>query len=752
MPVRVLHVIDHLAHGGAELLVRNIVENIDDEAVEAFVCALRTNPAAISIKGRVINLKYHRYDFRSIFAVAGLCKEHDIDILHAHLGKSIITCLLANFICKRPVIIHEHGGIFRKGLSFSIYRLLLRLLHHRAAGVIANSQTTARRLVKVAGVDADKVEVIYNTIGFDELEASEVLRSGSREKLGILQKDIVVGFVGRLHHLKGVDILIEAFSLLLRQSADYLLVLAGDGPQRKSLEALAARLGIGERVKFLGMCDNVAEVMAAFDIGVVPSRQESFGLVAAELMRMKIPVVSSGEEGLAELVSDGVTGLVTRRNVAEEICRCVQRLADNADLRQRLADAAYAFSGQFGIKEYLHKLRKVYESAWLRKGARMRHICVLGSFSGRNKGDLAILRSQLVQLQRRARDELAVYIFTKDPGWMREYLRDLIAGGLGERKVHIRILRSLTAYIGPKTFPVLARCNKIIIGGGGLFFGQRLFDISFSHLLNLFIITLWLKLLGKEVMVYAVGCSHLDSKLACWMTKIVLNNAKMVSVRDELSKRILSECADKEIMLGGDPSFLLKPKKTARVERIVELWPQGKKILLSLHEYIFIRKKLPEHENVLKQFLVQVYEFAEHNGYSVLTYTNYTNQKFASKIAKLCGKSARTMLKGENHLLPEELIYLLSRVDFVVATQMHVGISAYLAEVPFISLVYDDKVEEFNKRIGNRNYLYLAEMGNNLKVADALTRAGGGEAIARDQLIQMESERLVELLTDFIWS
>jgi len=382
----------------------------------------------------------------------------------------------------------------------------------------------------------------------------------------------------------------------------------------------------------------------------------------------------------------------------------------------------------------------------------MRHICVLGSFSGRNKGDLAILRSQLVQLQRRARDELAVYIFTKDPGWMREYLRDLIAGGLGERKVHIRILRSLTAYIGPKTFPVLARCDKIIIGGGGLFFDHRLFDISFSHLLNLFLVVRWIKLLGKEVMINAAGWSYLGSRLGRWMTRIILNNAGVVSVRDELSRRIFRECTDKEIVLGADPTFLLEPKKTARVERIIESWPEGKKILLSLHEHIFLRKELPEHENVLKQFLVQVYEFAEHNGYSVLTYTNYTNQKFATKIAGLCGKSARTMLEGENHLLPEEIIYLFSKVDFVIATQMHAGIFAYLAWVPLMSLIYDDKVEEFNRRIGNQNYLHIAQIADNQKVSKALTRAANGKAISVDTSVRADSEELVELLNEFVWS
>ena len=370
MPVRILFVIDHLAHGGAELLVKNIVENIDDEEFKVLVCALRTNPNAISIKGGVISLKYHRSDPRSIFGVARLCKERSIDILHAHLSKSIITCLLASYICKRPVIIHEHGGIFRKGLSFSIYRFMLRLFNYRAAKIIANSKATAQRLVEVAGVDADKVEVIYNAIEFDSFETSQAIRIRSREKLGISQKDVVIGFVGRLHPLKGADILIEAFSLLLRQSADYFLVLAGGGPQRKSLETLVAQVGIGGRVKFLGMSDNVAEVMAAFDIGVVPSRQESFGVVAAELMRMKVPVICSGEEGLAELVTDGVTGLVTRQNMPDEICRCVQRLADDAELRQRLAEAAYEFSSRFGLKEYLNKLQDVYIKTLDRERAR----------------------------------------------------------------------------------------------------------------------------------------------------------------------------------------------------------------------------------------------------------------------------------------------------------------------------------------------------------------------------------------------
>jgi len=400
----------------------------------------------------------------------------------------------------------------------------------------------------------------------------------------------------------------------------------------------------------------------------------------------------------------------------------------------------------------------------------MRRITILGSFSGRNKGDLAILRSELIQLKTRATasplrgkppgGRLTVYIFTKDVPQIKEYLGDLVTDQKDKKKsfdpaqdgMNIKILRGFTSYIGPKTLPILAKSNKVIIGGGGIFFDTRLFDISFNHLLDLFIITLWLKLLGKQVMIFAVGCSHLNSRLARWMTKVVLNNAKIVSARDELSRRIFSECTDKEIVLGRGPAFLLEPKKTVRAEKIVQSWPAGKKILLSLSELMFIKKNVADPQNTLRQFLNHVSEFAEQNGYTILTYTNYTNQSFASKIAKLCGKPAQTMLKGDNHLLPEELIYLFSKFDFVIAAQMHVAIFAYLAGSALMNLIYDDKVEEFNKLIGNRNYLYLAEMDDGPKVAKILSITAAGEAIPRKASVRTGSEKLVELLNEFVWS
>ncbi len=363
MALKVLHVIDHLAFGGGQTSMRAIVENAAGNEFEYLICQLRTAPESISLNAKLITLNYGKYDPRAVFALARLCKEHKISILHAHLKKSIIICLLINCFYNIPVIVHEHGPINWEGV-FSIYRWALRILHHRAAAIIANSQFTTGELVKRAAVKKDCIEVIYNPVDFGVFDYHKFSREKSRRNFNISNGDFVVGYVGRLHPVKGVDILVRAFALLLQQSARYLLVLAGDGPQRKSLETLTRQLGIAERVRFLGMRADVPEIMATFDISVVPSRQEPFGIVPIELMRMKIPIVSSGKEGLAESVENRVTGLVTRENNPDELCLCIRTLAEDEGLRNQLVEAAYTFSEQFRPEEQIKKIERIYKQAY----------------------------------------------------------------------------------------------------------------------------------------------------------------------------------------------------------------------------------------------------------------------------------------------------------------------------------------------------------------------------------------------------
>ncbi len=361
MAMKVLHVIGSLGCGGAQVVVRQLVENVDSEQIKMFVYPLRSSEILMPIKGNVITRPYPNYDPRKFFTILSLCRKYHIDILVAHLTKPTIGCLFASFFCKSKLVIHDHGAVLGKGLDYFLYRLALKLLWRRASAFVAVSQNVADGLAQRIGIAPDRINVIANVVEFDVFDPERISPKAMREKLGICDDDIILGFVGRLNYVKGVDLLIKATALLLQRSQRYLLLLVGHGREWKPLEGLVQQLGIADRVRFLGFRNDIPEIMATFDIGIVPSRQESFGIVCLELMRMKIPVISSGVGGMAEYITNERTGLLLKENNPEEICSCIIRLSEDEQLRKNLIDAAYRLCERFSVEEYAESFQRMYE-------------------------------------------------------------------------------------------------------------------------------------------------------------------------------------------------------------------------------------------------------------------------------------------------------------------------------------------------------------------------------------------------------
>ncbi len=360
MKIRVLHVIDHLGYGGAPVVVKNIAEKLNSENIETLVCALRTNPKAMPIKTTLISLTYHKYNPFAFLAIARLCREYKIDIMHAHLQKSIISCLLAGFFCDAKIIIHEHGPIFRHGTGF-IYQLLLKLLAPKASIAIANSQATKSALNQSAGFTQESIHIVNNFIDFTRFDHTLYDRDKARDTLGIAENKIVVGFVGRLDRCKGTDLLINAAAILCKKDQRYCFVIVGEGAQRKQLEQLVFRSGLKEEIIFTGLCKNPAEVMSAFDIAVIPSRREAFGITVIEFMQMKVPVIASAVGGLVEVVQHNKTGILFDNLHAENIAEAVNTLVQENSLRESLVENAEVFSRKFDGREQLKQITSIYE-------------------------------------------------------------------------------------------------------------------------------------------------------------------------------------------------------------------------------------------------------------------------------------------------------------------------------------------------------------------------------------------------------
>lgn len=164
--------------------------------------------------------------------------------------------------------------------------------------------------------------------------------------------------VGRLGHMKGFDLLIEAYALS-GVTGTYRLLIGGDGPEHAALAALAAARGLSDRVRFLGRLQPqaVADAMAQARAIIVPSRTEAFGIVALEAWRSGTALVMTDRGGAREFVRDGVDGLLVDPEDGAALAQAVRTIATDDVLHDRLASAGQkrvsAFTWARVVEQYL---------------------------------------------------------------------------------------------------------------------------------------------------------------------------------------------------------------------------------------------------------------------------------------------------------------------------------------------------------------------------------------------------------------
>lgn len=360
MSIRVLHVVDHLGYGGAPFVVKNLVERMPHDRVESLVCALRPNPKPLPIDATVVTLESRKYSLTPVRLVADLCRAERIDIVHAHLQKAFICSLLARPRLAARLILHEHGPIFREGTG-CVYRWLLGRWGSRADAIVANSRAAATAMKRTIGNVKAPITVVPNFIDLERFDPDRYDRDEARASLGLAKDRFVVGFVGRLDRPKGADLLVEAAAKLSDRENRWCVCLVGDGPQHGLLKERIRRLGLEGTVSLAGLRENSAVALRAFDVTVVPSRREAFGIAALESMRMRTPVIVSPVGGLPELVRDGVTGIVLPRLDAGSIAEAIRRLAGDEALRTRLAAGAFEHAGKFDGGSQVNQVVEIYQ-------------------------------------------------------------------------------------------------------------------------------------------------------------------------------------------------------------------------------------------------------------------------------------------------------------------------------------------------------------------------------------------------------
>jgi len=223
----------------------------------------------------------------------------------------------------------------RSGMT---HRLLEHLSNHCLQTGIAVSEATKRDWVRRTHIPAARVVTIHNGIDPEKFQRQRI-RAEARLQLGLPEKSLLVGGLGRLDEAKGFEYLLTAAARLRSEFPSLVVVIAGDGPLRKPLEATASQLGISQVVRFLGFQQDVQSVLDALDLFALPSLCEACPYAVLEAMATELPVVGATVGGVPELMVEGKTGLLVPPRDADRLAAALRTVLKDAELRNRMGIA-----------------------------------------------------------------------------------------------------------------------------------------------------------------------------------------------------------------------------------------------------------------------------------------------------------------------------------------------------------------------------------------------------------------------------
>jgi glycogen(starch) synthase len=286
------------------------------------------------------------------------------DVVHVHLGEDLAvlpTGAAAAKLHRLPLVLTVHTSLHHTLAVSDLRSAVLKTLggqierwgEHSAEAVLVITPRLSKLLIS-DGAAENRIHVIPPGVNPSLFEGpfEDPFSGVGRPR---------VLFVGRLAPQKGVDTLVAAAGLLKDPCAQVLLV--GDGPERKALERETERLGVGDRLHFVGFVthDRLPAAMAHADVLVLPSLYEELGTVLLEAMQAGLPIVASETGGIPDVIEDGVNGLLVPPGDPEALARGIDRILSDGDLARRLSEGAQERGKDYDWEVLAERVLRVYQ-------------------------------------------------------------------------------------------------------------------------------------------------------------------------------------------------------------------------------------------------------------------------------------------------------------------------------------------------------------------------------------------------------
>lgn len=676
--MKVIHLISGGDTGGAKTHVHSLLQNLSRGMDITLVC-FRDGPfareaAELGIETRVCSGGF----FSALREVRRMIAEEGFELVHTHGSRANLAGAILRSTCGRPVVstIHSDYRLDYMGrpLAAATYGVLnvlalRRIKYHVGVSDAMRDLLISRRFPR------ETTFAIYNGLDFSrEPKRHDRAAFCARVGANVAPGDIVVGAAARLDPVKDLATLVRGFAAAREGHPELKLIIAGEGPERPALEALAEELGVRGAVTLAGWLDDMEEFYSALDINTLSSLSETFPYALTEGAAYRLPTVASAVGGIPRLIEDGKTGFLFAPGDWEKLGARLAQLASDPGLRERLGAAVHERAArEFSVEATCREQRAVYEEILEREARGRSGVVICGAYGMGNSGDEAILDAIVAEM--RAIDPLMpLTVMTRDPAGA--------SARLGLTAVH--------TFNFPRFLAVMRRRALYINGGGSL-----IQDVTSRRSLWYYLFTLRAaKRLGCKVMMYGCGIGPVKRPGGVERTRRVLNSCvDAITLREPDSIEELARfgVTKPEIILASDPALTLPSAPAEEVGAALEAAgaaPKGKYICFALRLWPGFGEKAGVFAAAARH---------AHEAYGLtpvfLPINHLDDGQAAALVAEKLGDTPHVLLPGP--MSSALVIGLMSRMQVVVSMRLHGLIFAAGQGVPLIGVSYDPKVTAF---------------------------------------------------------
>lgn len=371
--LKILRVITRLPVGGIERKIVAVLPRLDPARFEAsVVCIKERGPLAKDLEDAGIRVDCipfrSRWDPRGMRALAALMRERQIDLVHSHMYRSNVPATVA---ARMAGVRHVWGQVHNVDTWETRRQAAMdRWLCRWREGMIAVSEQVRRDVIETLRLPPEKVRLIYNGVDLEEFGSGEG-REALRTELGTGPEDVVFLLAARIVEQKRPQDFLELARWLVEQEKagegrarpKIHFWIAGDGGMLDSMKAMARDASIADRIHFLGRRDDIARVMAAADVFVMPSTKEGFSNALTEAMASGLAIVATDVGGNAEAIRDGVDGLIIPPLDSGSLRAATERILMDGELRRSLQTSARQRAERFSLTNMIRNVETLYEES-----------------------------------------------------------------------------------------------------------------------------------------------------------------------------------------------------------------------------------------------------------------------------------------------------------------------------------------------------------------------------------------------------